>query len=191
MIYLQKKAVLLLTAILSSVALFAQEAKKEIDHNAKMEMLISKKGSFIKSTDYYVGKISNTSYNDIYVRVINNGTNIGYFCKIATDINCYFFIEYSDLLNFINAIKILKVNSEKDMTTNSDFLENFYTNTDGIKIGYYIIRQKFYWSLILNKYEQKNTLTTNDSNSIETTFIKVKEKIELLKQQTTTYTKTK
>ena len=177
--------------MLSGITLFAQEAKKENDYNAKMEMLISKKGTFIKSTDYYIGKINNTSYNDIYVRVINNGTNIGCFCKISTDINSYFFIEHSDLLTLINAIKILKVNSEKDIATNSDFLENIFINSDGIKVGYYITNQKIYWSLILDKYKSKNTLTTNDSNSIETILIKVKEKIELLKQQTTTLTKTK
>lgn len=164
------------------------DAKKEVEPaKTKMDAFVSKTGVITKFTDTKLPGLK-TTYGQLTqtrVRKINSGTASAYFCQIENEgkyNNSVASIEYSDLLEVIKALSILKSDVEKDKATNPDYLENSFVTVDGFQVGYYVSSGKANWYLKLEKYGSDNTVFISSVDIIESAFNDAKNKIEELRK---------
>jgi len=181
------KLVIVITLIFTIKISSAQEAKKpQQSFETKMDRFTSKTGAFSKFIDTKLPalKISFGSA-ETRIRKLVTGSDAFYFYQIerpgqyATSTAS---IEYSDLLEVIKALSILKVDVEKDIATNPDYLENKFVTVDGFQVGYFLEKGKSTWYLKLEKYGTENTVFLKDELIIETAFVDAKAKIESLRK---------
>ena len=152
----------------------------------KMEVFASKTGEILKFTDYNFPQIK-TAYStaETRVRKVNSGSETAYFYQIerkGTYSDKTASIEYTDLLEVIKAIGILKGDVVNDSASKPDYLENKFVTVDGFQVGYFISEGKATWYLKLEKYGSDNNLFIDDVATIEKAFIDAKMKIEELKK---------
>lgn len=182
-----KKLYFLLCLLLATTLTFSQEQKKELEkEKTKIDAFASKTGSIIKLSDYKLTGIK-TLYgglSETRIRKINSGSLVSYFFQIEKQgkyNTSTASIEQSDLLEVIKALNSLKTEVEKDIATNSDYLENKFTTVDGFKIGYMVNKGKVTWFLQLEKYGSDNTIFIENLETVEKSFEEAKNKIEELK----------
>jgi hypothetical protein len=174
--------------LMLTTSFFAQETKKEIEkEKTKIDVFTSRTGSIIKLSDYKLTVIKALygGVSETRIRKINSGSLVSYFFQIEKQgkyNTSTASIEQSDLLEVIKAINSLKTEVEKDISTNSDYLENKFTTVDGFKIGYMINRGKVTWFLQLEKYGSDNTVFIENLEIVEKAFEEAKSKIEELKK---------
>ena len=127
----------------------AQDVKKETETTTKLEAFFSKPGVIIKTVDYKLATLPTmtiTSNAETRIRVLKTESGDVYFYLIkivGKNGSMTAAIEYSDLLNVINALKTLKAEEKADVTSKPDYLENKYVTSDGFKVGY-IIKNGWY-----------------------------------------------
>ncbi len=178
-----KKGITLLFCLSLMVSgVFSQEKKEE---KSKMLDFVSKTGAILKFEDYnlpniklYYGiaeskirKISNGNEERLFLQILKKGK---YDTTTAS-------IAYEDLLEIQKALTILKNQSEKDLITISDYLENKFITEDGFQVGYYVKKGKIVWYVKLEKYGSDNTAFVKDYEILLKAFEAGKEKIEALK----------
>lgn len=172
---------------LISVSSFAQDVKKEAQKKeTKMDLFSSKTGTIIKFIDTKLSPMK-TSYSNLETRVrkIVGNAEPHYFYQIekqAQYSNPTASIEYSDLLEIIKAFNVLKTETEKDVLSNPDYLENKFTTEDGFQLGYYVSNGKLVWYIRLEKYGSDNTVFIKDVQTLEASLLEAKNKIEELKK---------
>lgn len=182
-----KTTTILMTLLLGSASLFAQDAKKEAEIiKTKMDLFSSKTGIVTKFIDSKLPNLK-TSYEgaETKIRKIINGASSAYFYQITKAgkySNSTASIEYSDLLEVLKALTALQSEVENDIVSNPDYLENKFVTVDGFQVGYYVSAGKASWYIKLEKYGSDNTLFIADGNSIKTAFIDAKNKIDELKK---------
>jgi hypothetical protein len=182
-----KKSIIIITLLLGSATLFAQDVKKETETvKTKMDMFSSKTGAITKFVDTKLPNLK-TPYGgaETKIRKIIIGANSAFFYQITKEgkySNSTASIEYSDLLEVLKALKALQPEVEKDITLNPDYLENKFATVDGFQIGYYVSNGKASWYIKLEKYGSDNTLFIDNGNAIETAFTDAKNKIDELKK---------
>ncbi|MDN5289019.1 MAG: hypothetical protein JWR38_5293 [Mucilaginibacter sp.] len=183
---LTRSMAIVLFLFISAVA-FSQEIKKDAKvFETKMDKFSSKTGTFSKFIDTQLPDLK-LSYGSAETRIrkLINGTESFYFYQIekkgqySTSIAS---IEYSDLLEVIKALKVLKQDVEKDMAANPDYLENKFTTVDGFQVGYWLAKGKSSWYITLEKYGSNSTLPIKDEMTLETALDGAKAKIEELKK---------
>ncbi len=182
------KKILSILTLLLFINSYSQVTDKEAEkERTKIDAFYSKTGSIIKITDYKVAGIK-VLYNGLTktrVRKIKSGTLITYFFqieKIGEYSSSVASIEYSDLIEVIKALTPLKSEIEKDIASNSEYLENKFTTVDGFKVGYFVNKGKATWFMKLEKYGSDNTIYVENIETIEKTFEEAKNKIEELKK---------
>jgi len=181
------KSRILITLLLSSASVFAQDVKKEVESvKTKMDIFSSKAGTITKFVDTKLPTLK-TLYGgmDTKIRKIVNGTSSGYFYQITKEgkySNSTASIEYNDLIELIKALKALQPEVEKDIVANPDYLENKFITVDGFQVGYYVSGGKASWYVKLEKFGSDNTLFIDNGNIIETAFVDAKNKIDELKK---------
>lgn len=178
---------LLLFLLNSTIVTFAQDVKKEAETvKTKMDVFSSKTGSITKFIDSKLPNLK-TAYSapETRIRKISNANTSAYFYQIEKEgkySNTTASIEYSDLLEVIKALSVLKMEENKDIAANPDYLENKFITVDGFQIGYFVSKGKSTWYIKLEKYGSDNTVFINDVNIVETAFVEAKNKIEELKK---------
>jgi hypothetical protein len=182
-----KNLFLLLSIVLLTSNLFAQDAKDVKEESTKMDAFASKTGTIIKYIDYSLPDLKLTyGIAETKIRKFISGPDIGYFYQISNE-GKYdtktASIAYEDLLEVIKAIEPLKNESVSDLALNPDYLENKFVTDDGFKLGYYVSKGKLAWYLVLERYGSGNTIFVNDLLVIETSFNSAKQKIEELQNQ--------
>lgn len=182
-----KNLFLLLSIVLLSSNLFAQDAKDVKEESTKMDAFASKTGTIIKYIDYSLPDLKLTyGIAETKIRKFISGPDIEYFYQISNE-GKYdtktASIAYEDLLEVIKAIEPLKNESVSDLALNPDYLENKFVTDDGFKLGYYVSKGKLAWYLVLERYGSGNTIFVNDLSVIETAFNSAKQKIEELQNQ--------
>ena len=183
-----KKIVVALSTLLLSTIIYSQETKKDAQKaETKMELFASKTGTIVKIVDTKLPdiKLLYGSAAETRIRKIMSGQESRFFYQIESQgkyTSSTASIDYSDLLEIIKAIKSLKTDVDKDVTTNPDYLENKFTTVDGFQVGYYVSKGKPAWFLKLEKYGSENTVFVKDGDDIETVFTEAKNKIEELKK---------
>lgn len=127
----------------------AQDVKKETETKTKLEDFFSKPGIIIKTVDYKMTSLPTTTISS------NAETKIRVFKTESGDVYFYIIkivgkngsmtaaIEYSDLLQVINALKTMKAEEKSDVSSKPDYLENKFVTSDGFKVGY-IIKNGWY-----------------------------------------------
>ena len=181
------KKVIILAILFSPLSLFAQDLKKEVDApKTKMDVLASKTGIITKFTDSNLPGLKTTygGMAETRIRKINSGSSNLYFYQIVNKgkySNSTASIEYADLLEVIKALKTLKLEADKDIASNPDYLENRFITIDGFEVGYYVSKGKSNWYVKLEKYGSDNTIFVNDSQALETAFNEAKAKMDQLK----------
>jgi hypothetical protein len=185
-----KKILLVLIFIFAgNVLLFSQDVKKETETaKTKMEMFSSKTGTITKITDTKLPNLK-TSFGGVETRIrkVSSGTSSAFFYQIIKEgkyNNSTASIEYSDLLEVLKAIKLLKTEVEKDTIATQDYLENRFITVDGFQVGYYVTGGKSGWFIKLEKYGSENTLFIDSGDTIELAFVEAKNKIDELKTKT-------
>ena len=181
-----KKALTILTLLISSYG-FSQDIKTESENpKTKMEAFASKTGVITKFTDTNLTELkSSYTVSETRVRKLTSGDNERYFYQIqkpgkyGTSTAS---IEYSDLLEVIKAINNLKAEVNDDINSSPDYLENKFITEDGFQLGYYVSKGKAVWYIKLEKYGSDKTLYIKDLEKIESNFIEAKNKIEELKK---------
>lgn len=164
----------------------AIKADTIVNKKTKMELFTSKTGAILKFIDFNLPKL-NTIYSSLetHIRKVESGTDLAYFYQIGKK-GAYSTttasIEYSDLLEIIKAFAVLKIEENKDIALNPDYLENKFVTVDGFQVGYYISKGKSTWFIKLERYGSDNTVFVDDVNVLETAFIEAKNKIEELKK---------
>jgi hypothetical protein len=172
----------------SYLSLYAQDTKKEAKViETKMDAFISRAGEVIKFIDYNLDdlKLSYGGTASTRIRKLSSGNDIKYFYQIEKAEqygNSIASIEFSDLLEILKAIKILKSEVDKDITTNPDYLENKFLTEDGFQIGYYVSKGKASWYLKLEKYSSKSTIFLRDGIDIELAFNNARNRMDELKK---------
>lgn len=184
---MSKHLLLALAFIVGSFASGAQDTKKEAETiKTKMDAFVSKTGTITKFLDVNLPALkSSYDRSETRVRKITNLTGTAYFYQIVKKgqySNTTASIEYSDLLEVLKALKVLKTDVEKDLAANPDYLENKFVTVDGFQVGYYVSNKKVTWYLKLEKYGSDNTLFINDGDVVESAFTEAKAKIEELKK---------
>lgn len=181
------KTTSILSLLLISTSIFAQDVKKETETvKTKMDMFSSKTGTITKYIDYSLPNLK-TSYGgaETKVRRIINGVTSTYFYQISKAgkySNSTASIEFSDLIEVLKALKALQPEIEKDIALNPNYLENKFVTVDGFQVGYYVSGGKATWYMKLEKYGSENTLFIDNGLTIETAFTEAKSKIEELKK---------
>ncbi len=183
-----KKIAVLSSVILLSVCfqLSAQDTKKETENvKTKMDVFTSKTGVITKFIDTKLPNL-NSSYSSAETRVrkVKSGNNEAYFYQIEKEGkygSSTASIEYSDLLEVIKAIKVLKNDVDEDIASDPDYMENKFTTVDGFQVGYFISKGKANWYISLEKYGSDKTLFFSDGEVIDTAFTNAKNKIDELK----------
>lgn len=150
-----------------------------------MDVFSSKAGARTKFIDTNLPLLK-TAYAtpETRIRKIVSGTITAYFYQISNKgkyNTSTASIEYSDLVETIKAIGVLKQEVDKDIAISPDYLENKFVSEDGFQIGYYVSKEKCTWYIKLEKYGSDNTLFLNDVNIIEQAFTDAKAKIDELK----------
>jgi len=182
-----KHLLLALAIIVGSIASGAQDTKKEAETlKTKMDAFVSKTGTINKFVDVNLPALkSSYDRSETRVRKITNLSGTAYFYQIVKKgqySNTTASIEYSDLLEVLKALKVLKTDVEKDLAANPDYLENKFVTVDGFQVGYYVSNKKVTWYLKLEKYGSDNTLFISDGDVVESAFTEAKAKIEELKK---------
>jgi len=186
-ITMTRSTTLLLALIFVSLILPAQDVKKETEAiKTKMDQFSSKTGTITKFTDSKLPNLQ-TAYesSETRIRKITSGVTSVYFYQIEKNgkySNPTASIEYSDLLEVIKALKVLKSEVDKDIAAKPDYLENKFVTVDGFQVGYYVSEGKATWYLKLEKYGSENTLFLDYRSDIETVFNEAKAKIDELKK---------
>jgi hypothetical protein len=171
-----------------TITSFSQEIKKDTKVvETKMEIFTSKTGIISKFIDTKLPSLKLTygEMSDTRIRKLIIDSESRFFYQIIKSgkySNTTASIEYSDLLEVIKAMKTLKVEIEKDIASNPDYLENKFTTVDGFQVGYYIDSGKTNWYLKLEKYGSDSTLFIKDGDILESAFVEAKNKIEELKK---------
>lgn len=182
-----KRLIIISIIILLAKVSFAQDVKKEAESiKTKMEIFTSKTGTIIKfiNTNLPVLK-TRFGTAETKIRKIINGNTTAYFYVIEKEgkyDTSSAFIEYSDLIEVIKALQVLKSEIDEDIALNPDYMENKFVTEDGLQVGYYIMSGKPNWYIKLEKYGSDNTLFIQDGNIIEKAFTDAKNKIDELKQ---------
>ncbi len=177
-----KKTITILIILLTTLGVFSQEQKEQ---KSKMLDFVSKTGVIIKFEDYNLSNIK-SSYGiaESKIRRIISGNEAKYFLQISKS-GKYdtkkASIAYEDILEVQKALINLKDQSEKDIATVSDYLENKFVTDDGFQIGYYVSKGKIIWYMKLEKYGSDNTVFVKDYDTLNEAFRLGKEKIEKLK----------
>lgn len=177
----------ILTILLGSVSLFAQDVKKDAETiKTKIDVFNSKTGTITKFTDNKLPNLK-TSFGGVETRIrkISNGTTSAFFYQIIKEGkfgNSTASIEYSDLLEVLKAIKALKTEIDQDIVLKPDYLENKFVTVDGFQVGYYVSSEKSSWYIKLERYGSDSTLFIENGDVIETSFTEAKNKIDQLKQ---------
>ncbi|MEZ4809397.1 MAG: hypothetical protein R2819_03480 [Allomuricauda sp.] len=167
---------------LATTNVFCQDQKEE---QSKLLDFVSKTGVIIKLEDYTLPSIK-WSYGvaEARIRKIISGTEAKLFYQILNkdkyDTKTAS-IAYEDLLETQKALVTLKSQSENDLSTNSDYVENKFVTDDGFQVGYYVSKGKLMWYLKLEKYGDGNTIFMKDVNSIDEAFDQAKNKMDELK----------
>ena len=182
-----KNLLLVLSIILLTSNLFAQDAKDIKEESTKMDAFASKTGAIIKYIDYSLPNLKLTyGVAETKIREFISGPDIEYFYQISKE-GKYdtktASIAYEDLLEVIKAIESLKNESASDKALNPDYLENKFVTDDGFKLGYYVSKGKLAWYLVLERYGSGNTIFIQDVSVIESAFNSAKLKIEALKNK--------
>lgn len=167
---------------------YAQEKNFVLEkEKTKMDVFAYKTGVIVKFIDYNLPDIK-SSFGVVVntrIRKVISGTIINYFFQIEKSGQygkSIASIEYSDLIEASKALQSLKIELDKDLLINSDYLENKFTTIDGFKIGYYIQKGKIGWYLSLEKSGSDNTVFVKDVLLIEDSFKDAINKIEELKK---------
>lgn len=161
----------------------AQETKKEAENTkTKMDVFASKTGTITKFVDFKLPALK-TDYTDAETRIrkISDGVISACFFQIVKEGrygNTTASIEYSDLLEVLKALQVLKENVAADVSANPDYMENKFTTVDGFQIGYYVSKGKATWYIKLEKYGSDNTLYLKNVDVIEAAFNLGKQKTE-------------
>lgn len=180
------KKFIIFIIFLPAINIFSQEIRKDLENSkTKMESFSSQSGVITKFTDTNLSKLR-TSYTSAETRIrkVSSGDTELYFYQIekANEYeNVTASIEYSDLLEIIKALEQLKLEVDKDVKSNPDYMENKFITEDGFQLGYYISKGKNTWYLKLDKYGSDNTLFIKNLEKIEQNFLDAKNKIEAIK----------
>lgn len=163
----------------------AQEVKNDAD-KTKMDNFVSKTGSIIKFVDTKLPNLkSSFASSETRVRKITSGTTTGYFYQIIKE-GKYgdktASIEYTDLIEVLKALEILKREVERDIASNPDYMENKFITEDGFQVGYYVSKGKVSWYITLERYGSDSSLFIDNGNIIEGAFALAKEKIDELRK---------
>jgi hypothetical protein len=184
---MEKKIVLISALVIMSFATYGQDVKKEVEIvKTKMDVFASKTGSITKFIDSKLPNLK-ASYGSAETRIrkITNGGYSAFFYQIIKDgkySNSTASIEYSDLIEVIKALKVLKSEVTTDISANPDYMENKFVTVDGFQIGYYVTSAKANWYLKLEKYGSDNTLFVEGGENIEIALTEAKNKIDELKK---------
>ena len=182
-----KNLFLILSLTMLSIFSYAQDVKKEAEIvKTKMDVFASKTGSITKFIDTKLPNLK-TSFGSVETRIrkITNGTTTGYFYQISKEgkySNSVASIEYSDLIEVLKALKVLKNDVDNDIALNPNYMENKFVTVDGFQVGYYVSGGKASWYIKLEKFESDNTIFINNGETIETAFSEAKSKIDELKK---------
>jgi len=182
-----KKMTLALALLVTTLTIHAQDVKKEAEAvKTKMDVFVSKTGAITKFVDTKLPTLK-TSYEgaETRIRKISNGTTSAFFYQIIKEgkySNTTASIEYSDLLEVLKALKVLKADINNDINANHDYLENKFITVDGFQVGYYISNGKAKWYIKLEKYGSDNTIFIDSGDTIESAFTEAKNKIDELKK---------
>lgn len=157
----------------------------KIDQNSKIEEFVSKTGTIIKFENYNLENIKLTyGMAESKIRKIIAGDEIRYFLQISKsgkyDTKTAS-IAYEDIIEIQKALKTLIKQSEIDINTDSDYLENKFITEDGFQVGYFVNNSKVKWYAVLEKYGSDNTLFLKEYSALENSLSDGKNKIEELK----------
>ena len=182
-----KKILFISTLNILLITTYGQDVKKDTETiKTKIDVFASKTGSITKFVDTKLPYLK-TSYDNAETRIrkISNGSSSAFFYQIEKKgkySNCTASIEYSDLIEVLKALKVLKTEVTNDVSANPDYMENKFITVDGFQLGYYVSRGKASWYIKLEKYGSENTLFIDNGDIIETAFIEAKNKIDELKK---------
>ena len=162
-------------------ALHAQDVKEVQD---KMTEFASKTGVIVKFEDYTLPEIKLLyGVAETKVRKLTSGGEVKNFYQISNE-GKYgtktASIAYEDLLEIQKAMTTLKTQSEIDINTESDYVENKFVTDDGFKIGYYVSKSKLNWFMVLEKYGSNNTIFIKSADSIDEALEVAKNKMNSL-----------
>lgn len=179
--------ILAIALLVTTATIYAQDVKNEAETvKTKMDVFASKTGAITKFVDTKLPTLK-TLYAgaETRVRKISNGITSAYFYQIVKEgkySNSTASIEYSDLLEVLKALKVLKAEVSNDVAANPDYLENKFITVDGFHVGYYVSDGKANWYIKLEKYGSDNTVFIDNGDTIENAFIEAKNKIDELKK---------
>ena len=184
---MKKIMMVAITLIASVVSYGQQKTETPVKSETKFEQFSSKYGTIVRFTDYPVDNLKRKFQSGTAViRKVTNGSNESrYYFKVTNESQystSSAMIEYTDILEILKAITVLK-QSEISDATNPNYSENKFRTSDGFEIGYFSSGGKTSWYLQLEKYGRDNTIyPSGTSSDIEQVFIGAKNKIEELKK---------
>lgn len=170
-----------LITLLFSLFLISGFCQEKKEGHSKMLDFVSKTGVIMKFENYNLSNIKSTyGLAKSKIRKVIIGDRIKYFFQISKagkyDTKTAS-IAYEDLIEIQKALSSLKIQSEKDISNPSDYLENKFITEDGFEVGYYVSKDKIVWYVNLGN---DNTLFMKDYEAVNIVFKSGKEKIEKL-----------
>ena len=176
-----KKLITTILLIVSFGSMYGQSLKGEEKSPTKMDLFISKRGSSIKYIDYkFPMSRGGATFMDSNIKKVINNSEISYFYQVKTASQA--FIEYSDLLEIIKVIEVMRSESDKDLLLLPEYLENKFTTNENVQVGYYIENNKVSWAIVPNiNTIEPSPFVVKEYGQFLKMFITAKDRIEQLK----------
>jgi len=181
MAHATKSVFLMLLTLNFAFAQDNKEASKSTD--TKMEAFASKTGTITKFIDYrmpslklFLGEVAETRVRKVIV-----DEEFKYFYLIekeSKNADNGASIEYTDLLEVIKALAVLKNEAMADQATKPDYVENKFVTPDGFQLGYFITEGTGRWYMKFDRNGSDNTVFITDVQTIEGSLNAAKNKIE-------------
>jgi len=180
------KRVVLLIVLITGI-IFVAFTQDNVKKDSSYDTFISQSGVMLKLQDFKLSPMEGIGYftYDNRIRILLSGDIKKYYHQITKTLKnaeIVGSIEYKELLEMINALKLLQTQFNEDITKSIEYLENKYITNDGIQVGYYILETNKEWFIKLDKYKTDSLIFFKDGKDIFNGFQEAIKKIDEMKK---------
>ncbi|MBO0933645.1 hypothetical protein [Fibrella aquatilis] len=175
-------------------AAFCQQAENPDNEKSSLERFLSRNGEMILLTDY---KLPNMNLGlsgvaEAKIRRASIATETKFYYALSKErqfSSMNWFIEYSDLLEIIKAVAVLKSGFADAVKGEAFYKENRFATKDGVRVGYFIEDGKAKWFITADRnintpiFKLAGTVLFNEVALLEKTLFEGRHKIEELMNQ--------
>jgi len=180
------KRVICLFILITSILLLAF-TQENIKKDSSYDSFVSQNGQMMKLQDFRLPWMEGIGYSSYQnrIRLVCIDQAEKYYLQIIKDSktgNIIGSLEYNEIVEMNDAIKILQTQYDNDIARSIEYLENVFINNNGIQVGYIISDLNKGWFIRLDKYKNDSIILFEESLDIIKGLKEALNKIEEIKK---------